>query len=66
LQRFRIISDESMRDWLGLVPDFLKRRDTSQSLMDSSEIILNRCKIELLYLKGLVVLHRRYIRYEPP
>ena len=57
--------DAEMRGAYSLVPDFLKRRDTSQSLMDSSEVILNRCKIELLYLKGLVVLHRRYIRYEP-
>jgi hypothetical protein len=57
--------DAEMRGAYSLVPDFLKRRDTNQSLMDSSEIILNRCKIELLYLKGLVVLHRRYIRYEP-
>lgn len=31
--------------------------------MDSSEIISNRCNIELLYLKGLIVLDRRYIRY---
>ncbi|OQE87078.1 hypothetical protein PENNAL_c0020G06106 [Penicillium nalgiovense] len=37
----------------------------AEILVDSSEIILNRCKIEPLYLKGLVVLHRRYIRYEP-
>lgn len=56
--------DAEMRGAYSLLPDFLKRRDTSQSLMDSSEIILNRCNIELLYLKGLVVLHRRYIRYE--
>ncbi|KAF7517184.1 hypothetical protein PCG10_001502 [Penicillium crustosum] len=56
--------DAEMRGAYSLVPDFLKRRDTNQSLMDSSEIILNRCNIELLYLKGLVVLHRRYIRYE--
>lgn len=56
--------DAEMRGAYSLLPDFLKRRDTNQSLMDSSEIILNRCNIELLYLKGLVVLHRRYIRYE--
>ncbi|KAK4862539.1 hypothetical protein LT330_002672 [Penicillium expansum] len=56
--------DAEMRGAYSLLPEFLKRRDTSQSLMDSSEIILNRCNIELMYLKGLVVLHRRYIRYE--
>jgi hypothetical protein len=56
--------DAEMRGAYTLVPEFLKRRDISQSLMDSSEVILNRCTIELLYLKGIVVLHRRYIRYE--
>lgn len=56
--------DAEMRGAYSLLPDSLKRRDTNQSLMDSSEMILNRCNIELLYLKGLVVLHRRYIRYE--
>ncbi|KGO76432.1 Transcription factor, fungi [Penicillium italicum] len=59
-----ITLDAEMRGAYSLLPDFLKRRDTSQSLMDSSEMILNRCNIELLYLKGLVVLHRRHIRYE--
>ncbi|KAJ5374000.1 hypothetical protein N7517_006006 [Penicillium concentricum] len=59
-----ITLDAEMRGAYTLVPDFLKWRDISQSLMDSSEVILNRCTIELLYLKGLVVLHRRYIRYE--
>jgi len=56
--------DAEMRGAYSLVPNFLKRRNTAQSLMDSSEIILNRCTIELLYLKGIVVLHRRYIRHE--
>lgn len=60
-----ITLDAKMRGAYTLVPDFLKSRDIAQSLMDSSEIILNRCTIELLYLKGLVVLHRRYIRHEP-
>ncbi|CAI7663727.1 unnamed protein product [Penicillium glandicola] len=59
-----ITLDAEMRGAYSLLPNLLKRRDTSQSLMDSSEIILNRCTIELLYLKGLIVLHRRYIRYE--
>jgi hypothetical protein len=55
--------DSEMRGAYTLVPDFLKRRNIDQSLMDSSEVILNRCTIELLYLKGIVILHRRYIRH---
>jgi hypothetical protein len=55
--------DAEMRGAYTLVPDFLKRRNIAQSLIDSSEVILNRCTIELLYLKGIVILHRRYIRH---
>lgn len=56
--------DAEMRGAYTLVPDVLKRRDVAHSLMDSPEVILNRCTIELLYLKGIVILHRKYIRYE--
>lgn len=54
-----------MKDAYGMIPDVMKRRNISDSFMDSSDIILERCTLELLYLKGIVVLHRRYIRHEP-
>ncbi|KAJ5099977.1 hypothetical protein N7532_006978 [Penicillium argentinense] len=51
-----------MKSVYEAVPDVLKRRSISDSFMDSSDIILERCTLELLYLKGIVVLHRRYVR----
>ncbi|KAJ5825685.1 hypothetical protein N7474_002823 [Penicillium riverlandense] len=57
--------DREMKETYGRTPDVLCRRDVCQSFMDSSDIILERCTIELLFLKGIVVLHRRYIRHEP-
>lgn len=57
--------DREMRSVYETIPDVLKRRDISDSFMDNSDIILERCTLELLYLKGIIVLHRRYIRHEP-
>ncbi|KAJ5860968.1 uncharacterized protein N7529_008278 [Penicillium soppii] len=53
-----------MRAAYTLVADLWKRRNIVQSIMDPSEVIINRCTLELLYLKGIVVLDRRYIGYE--
>lgn len=47
------------------IPDVMKRRNISDSFIDASDIILERCTLELLYLKGIIVLHRRYIRHDP-
>lgn len=57
--------DEEMKEVYERTPDTFRRRDVGESFMDSSDIILERCTLELLYLKGIVVLHRRYIRYDP-
>ncbi|KAI9172634.1 Fusarisetin A cluster transcription factor fsa6 [Paramyrothecium foliicola] len=46
------------------VPDLFKRRDVNQSFIDHAVVIWQRCTIEVLYLKGLIVLHRRYISHE--
>lgn len=60
-----IALDREMKDAYEKLPEVFRRRDVSQSFMDPSDIILQRCTLELLYLKGIVVLHRRYIRHEP-
>jgi hypothetical protein len=56
--------DIEMRQAYVNLPDILKRRDVNRSFMDPSALIWERCTIELLYLKGLIILHRRYISYE--
>ncbi|RFU32246.1 hypothetical protein B7463_g4090, partial [Scytalidium lignicola] len=59
-----IALDGEMREVYSLLPEVLKRRDVGRSFMDRSSLIMDRCTIELLYLKGLIVLHRRYVSYE--
>jgi hypothetical protein len=56
--------DTEMNQTYSAVPEMLKRRDVNRSFIDNSCLIWQRCTIEILYLKGLVVLHRRYISYE--
>lgn len=60
-----IALDHEMKAVYETLPEIFRRRDVAQSFMDSSDLILQRCTLELLYLKGIVVLHRRYIRHEP-
>ena len=46
------------------VPDSLKSRDVAKSgFLDQSSLIWQRCTIEMLHLKGLIILHRRFISY---
>jgi hypothetical protein len=56
--------DTEMNEVYSAVPEPLKRRDVNRSFIDHSCLIWQRCTIEILYLKGLIVLHRRYINYE--
>jgi hypothetical protein len=45
------------------LPETLKSRDVNRSFMDPAGLILQRCTLEMLHLKGTIVLHRRYINY---
>lgn len=57
--------DSELREKYETLPDILKRRNVSQSFMDSADLILERCTLELIYLKSIIVLHRRYIQKSP-
>jgi hypothetical protein len=59
-----IALDTEMNQIYSAVPEPLKRRDVNRSFIDHACLICQRCTIEVLYLKGLIVLHRRYITYE--
>src|SRR5690348_4047182 len=53
-----IALDLEMREaYASHIPSILQRRDVSQSYMDPTSLIWDRANIELLYLKGLIVLH---------
>jgi hypothetical protein len=59
-----IALDSEMKQAYSKLPDILKYRDINRSVVDPSSLIWERCTIETLYLKGLIVLHRRYVNYE--
>lgn len=59
-----ILLDGEMRETYNGLPEILKGRDVNRSFMDPSSLIFERCTLEMLYLKGLIVLHRRYINYD--
>jgi hypothetical protein len=61
--RTTALHNEMNEAYNGL-PQVLKRRDINRSFLDSSGLIIERCTIETVYLKGLIVLHRRYISYD--
>ncbi|KAI1644696.1 uncharacterized protein F4817DRAFT_346059 [Daldinia loculata] len=56
--------DAEMNQVYSMVPELLKRRDVNRSFIDHPCLIWQRCTIEILYLKGLIILHRRYISYD--
>ena len=57
--------DLEAREVYRKVPDLLQRRDVGQCFLDTSTRILERCNIELVYLKSIIILHRRFVTYEP-
>jgi hypothetical protein len=59
-----IALDLEARAAYAQLPAILQRRDVGRSFMDPASRILERCTLELLHLKSLVVLHRRYVSYE--
>ena len=57
--------DAEMRDTYGKVPESFQQRDVcDSSFLDQSYDIWQRCTIEILHLKGLIILHRRHAFYE--
>ncbi|KAH6631503.1 hypothetical protein F5144DRAFT_511113 [Chaetomium tenue] len=46
------------------VPPLLQRRDVARCGLDTAARIVERANIELLHLKSLVILHRRYVTYD--
>ncbi|KAH8161483.1 hypothetical protein CIB48_g6760 [Xylaria polymorpha] len=62
-KRTAALHSEITEAYNGL-PEALRRRDINRSFLDPSGLIAERCTIEILFLKALIVLHRRYISYE--
>jgi hypothetical protein len=56
-----IMLDIEMREVYKDIPSNFRMTSISRSYMDTSSTIMERCCIELLFLKGIVVLHRRYL-----
>ncbi|KAK3292146.1 uncharacterized protein B0H64DRAFT_364827 [Chaetomium fimeti] len=59
-----IALDLEARDVYARVPPLLQRRDAARcGVLDTAARIVERASVELLHLKSLVVLHRRFVRY---
>ncbi|KUL89199.1 hypothetical protein ZTR_03820 [Talaromyces verruculosus] len=56
--------DAKLRETYAQIPEMLKWRPINQSFIVSSGLIISRSTIELLYLKSVIVLHRRYLNTE--
>jgi hypothetical protein len=59
-----LLLDTEMNQLYSELPEPLKGRDVNRSFLDPACLIWQRCTIEILYLKGIIVLHRRYINHE--
>lgn len=56
--------EAEMRRAYSQVPETYQCRDVKRCFMDPSSLILERCTIEMLYLKGIVILLRRFVSYD--
>jgi hypothetical protein len=59
-----IILDMEMRETFENIPPDMKMRPVSQSFTDTPSKIMQRCSIELIYLKSIIVLNRRFLDRE--
>jgi len=59
-----IMLDMEMRETFASIPSDMKMRPVSQSFMDTPSKIMQRCSLELIYLKSIVVLNRRFLDRE--
>lgn len=56
-----VMLDIKIRETYNDIPPSYKMMDISRSFMDTPSTIMKRCSIEILYLKSIVVLHRRFL-----
>lgn len=57
--------DKELQDVYQNVPSILKMKPMSHSFTDPAWLIMNRFKIEILYLKSLCIIHRKYLTANP-
>lgn len=53
--------DDEIRQMQATIPDILRTRPLADSLMDPPFLVINRLFVEFMYLKSLLVLHRKYL-----
>jgi hypothetical protein len=56
--------ENEMRQAYESIPESHKRRDINRCFTDPVALILERCTVELLYLKGIIILLRRFVNYD--
>ncbi|KAJ9612201.1 hypothetical protein H2200_003798 [Cladophialophora chaetospira] len=53
--------DNEIQQMYNTIPVVMRTRPLSESIMDSAFVIMTRLYVEFIYLKSLLVLHRRYM-----
>ncbi|KIW71259.1 hypothetical protein PV04_03444 [Phialophora macrospora] len=53
--------DYEIQQMYDTIPEILRTRKLSESIMDPPFLIMTRLYVEFIYLKSLLVLHRRYM-----
>lgn len=56
--------DKSIKEAYDSIPDALKHRSLSSSIIDSPEVIMWRQVLESLHLKVICILHREYLTHD--
>ncbi|KAI0413961.1 hypothetical protein F5X98DRAFT_350451 [Xylaria grammica] len=57
--------DTRLRDTHASIPECLKWRSISHCIIDSSQVIMQKVSLDIMFHKARIVLHRRYL-HRPP
>ncbi|KAI1742357.1 hypothetical protein F4680DRAFT_30232 [Xylaria scruposa] len=57
--------DTKLRDTHASIPECLRWRSISQSIIDSSRVIMQKVSLDIMFYKSRIVLHRRYLFHSP-
>lgn len=57
--------DTALQDTHSSIPECLRWRSISQCIIDSSQVIMQKASLDIMFHKARIVLHRRYFHYSP-
>ncbi|KAI3319167.1 hypothetical protein HD806DRAFT_510191 [Xylariaceae sp. AK1471] len=57
--------DKALQNSYLSIPECLRWRSISQCIIDSSQVIMQKASLDIMFHKARIVLHRRYLHYSP-